>query len=159
MVEVCSTTLPQKAIPSILSHPEYPKYLNERVRRYEKYSNIAYDILKVVPNIKVNRTNGAFYMSIAFKAGQLNERQSLPIEKKEVRELVEGLINQPGVSLDKRFVYYLLASTGICVVPLSSFFTTEQGFRITLLERDEETFTRIFNTIAETITAYLASGE
>jgi len=159
MVEVCSTTMPQKAIPSILSHPEYPKYLNERVRRYEKHSNIAYNILKSVPNIKVNRTNGAFYMSIAFKEGALNARQSLPIEKSEVRQLVEGLINQPGVSLDKRFVYYLLASTGICVVPLSSFFTIEQGFRITLLERDEETFTRIFNTIAETITAYLASGE
>ena len=46
MVEVCSTTLPQKAIPPILSHPDYPAWLEERVRRYEKYSNIAYDILK-----------------------------------------------------------------------------------------------------------------
>ncbi len=159
MVEVCSTTLPQKAIPSILSHPEYPKWLNERIQRYEKYSNIAYTILKDVPGIKVNRTNGAFYMSIAFKPGVLNHRQFLPIEISEVRKLVEGLINQPGVSPDKRFVYYLLAATGICVVPLSSFFTPELGFRITLLERDEKVFTRIFNTIAETITAYLASGE
>ncbi|MBE0500008.1 MAG: pyridoxal phosphate-dependent aminotransferase [Desulfuromonadales bacterium] len=159
MVEVCSTTLPQKAIPSILSHPEYPKWLNERIQRYEKYSNIAYTILKEVPGIKVNRTNGAFYMSIAFNPGVLNHRQFLPIEISEVRKLVEGLINQPGVSPDKRFVYYLLAATGICVVPLSSFFTPELGFRITLLERDEKVFTRIFNTIAETITAYLASGE
>ena len=159
MVEVCSTTLPQKAIPSILSHPEYANWLKERICRYEKCSNIAYDILSNVPGIKVNRTNGAFYMSVAFKDGVLNDRQTLPIEMTEVRELVEGLVNLPNCSVDKRFVYYLLASAGICVVPLSSFFTPELGFRITLLERDEGIFTRIFETIAENIKAYLASGE
>ncbi|MDH3998054.1 MAG: pyridoxal phosphate-dependent aminotransferase [Desulfuromonadales bacterium] len=157
MVEVCSTTLPQKAIPPILSHPEYDAWLQERISRYEKFSNIAYDILKKVPGIKVNRTNGAFYMSIAFKEGKLNQRQSLPIDIPEVRELVEGLVSEPSCSPDKRFVYYLLASTGICVVPLSSFFTPELGFRITLLERDEETFTRIFENIAASITSYLLS--
>ncbi len=157
MVEVCSTTLPQKAIPALLSHPEYPKYLAERKHRYERASNIAYDLLKNVPGIKVNRTNGAFYMAVAFAKGKLTHSQSLPIEIKEVKQLVEGLVNQPGVSPDKRFVYYLLASTGICVVPLSSFCTAEQGFRITLLERDEEEFTKIFETIAASITAYLNS--
>ncbi|MCD6388412.1 MAG: aminotransferase, partial [Desulfobulbaceae bacterium] len=59
--------------------------------------------------------------------------------------------------LDKRFVYYLLASTGICVVPLSSFATELQGFRITLLERDETAFRMIFDTIAENIRTYLDS--
>jgi len=157
MVEVCSTTLPQKAIPLILSHPEYPNYLEERISRYEKFSNIAYDLLKAVPGIKVNRTNGAFYMSVVFKAGTLTHRQSLPIENKEVRQLVEGLVSVPGVSLDKRFVYFLLASTGICTVPISSFCTPEQGFRITLLERNEAEFTRIFETIASSITEYLIS--
>jgi len=157
MVEVCSTTLPQKAIPLILSHPEYQGWLDERIARYEKFSNIAYDVLKQVPGVKVNRTNGAFYMSVAFKEGVLNHRQSLPIENPEVRELVENLVSQPGVSEDKRFVYYLLAATGICVVPLSSFFTPEQGFRITLLERDETTFIRIFEEISTNITRYLDS--
>ena len=157
MVEVCSTTLPQKAIPPILSHPEYPAWLEERITRYEKFSNIAYKVLKQVPDIKVNRTNGAFYMSVAFQEGALNHRQTLPIELPEVRQLVEGLVAQPGCTLDKRFVYYLLASTGICVVPLSSFFTPLQGFRITLLERDEATFTRIFENIAQNIMLYLGS--
>ncbi|MFO7981846.1 MAG: pyridoxal phosphate-dependent aminotransferase [Desulfuromonadales bacterium] len=157
MVEVCSTTLPQKAIPPIFSHPEYPAYLEERRRRYEKFSNIAYDILRKVPGIKVNRTNGAFYMSVVFEKGRLTDRQSLPIEVKEVRELVEGLVGEPGITLDKRFVYYLLAATGICVVPISSFCTPELGFRITLLERNEEEFIRIFETIAEKIGVYLAS--
>jgi len=157
MVEVCSTTLPQKAIPHILSHPEYPNYLHERISRYEKFSNIAYNLLKKVPGLEVNRTNGAFYMSVVFERGRLKNHQTLPIENKEVRELVETLVAKPGVSLDKRFVYYLLASTGICVVPISSFCTPELGFRITLLERNEEEFTKIFQTIAEVVPKYLAS--
>ena len=157
MVEVCSTTLPQKAIPLIMSHPEYPVYLAERRSWYERASNIAYDIFRKVPGLKVNRTNGAFYMSVVFENGRLGEHQTLPIRNPDVRALVEDLVAQPGVALDKRFVYYLLGSTGICVVPLSSFCTPMQGFRVTLLEHNEKEFTRVFNTIAEAITAYLNS--
>lgn len=157
MVEVCSTTLPQKAIPPILSHPEYPNYLAERRSRYEKYSNIAYNLLREVPGLKVNRTNGAFYMSVVFERNRLDSRQTLPIEIPQVRELVEGLVNQPDTLTDKRFVYYLLASTGVCVVPISSFCTEERGFRITLLEQDEKEFTQVFMTIANAITTYLNS--
>ena len=158
MVEVCSTTLPQKAIPPILSHPEYPKYLAERRSRYEHHSNIAYNLLNEVPGLKVNRTNGAFYMSVVFEENKLNNQQTLPIEIPEVRELVEGLVSQSSTLSDKRFVYYLLASTGICVVPISSFCTDERGFRITLLEQDEKEFTQIFMTIANAITTYLRSA-
>lgn len=157
MLEVCSTTLPQKALPLLVQHPEYWNYLNERIARYEKYSNIAYDILKDIDGLVVNRTNGAFYMSVAFEHGLLNHKQSLPIEKDEVRAFVEGLVNQPGVAPDKRFVYYLLGATGVCVVPLSSFATDWQGFRITLLERDEARFIKIFEIIADGIKKYLAS--
>ena len=158
MVEVCSTTLPQAVLPKIQSHPEYQAYLDERIRRYEKYSNIAYDILKDVKGLLVNRTNGAFYMSAAFHQGVLNHQQTLPIENESVRKSVEDLVSGPDVEVDKRFVYYLLASTGVCVVPLSSFATDLQGFRITLLERDEQEFTIIFNTIAESIQQYIASA-
>lgn len=157
MVEVCSTTLPQMVLPAILTHPQYNAYLAERVGRYEKASNIAYDTLKEVEGLIVNRTDGAFYMSVAFEPGILNHRQSLPIENREVREHVEQLVAQPGTSPDKRFVYYLLGSTGICVVPLSSFATELQGFRTTLLERDEERFRKICGTMADAIRQYLAS--
>ena len=102
MNEVCSTTLPQKTIPAIMTHPEYANYLAERVVRYERMSNITYNFLKEVPGLVVNRTNGAFYMAVAFQDGLLNNRQSLPIGNPEVRELVEGLVNAPGVSPDKR---------------------------------------------------------
>lgn len=158
MMEVCSTTLPQLVLPKVITHPEYQNYLQERIQRYEKYSNIAYDILKGVKGVLVNRTNGAFYMSVVFEHGLLNQQQSLPIEKEEVRATVEKMVHGPKVEPDKRFVYYLLGSTGICVVPLSSFATTLQGFRITLLERDEAIFTRIFETIATAIRQYVASA-
>jgi aspartate/methionine/tyrosine aminotransferase len=157
MNEVCSTTLPQKVIPAIMSHPEYPVYLRERIERYERISNITYDYLKNVPGLNVNRTNGAFYMAVAFDDGLLNNRQSLPIENAEVRELVESLVNAPGVSPDKRFVYYILACTGICTVPLSSFNTKLQGFRVTLLERNEEECRRIYSTLAEKIVEFVRS--
>jgi len=159
MTEVCSTTLPQMALPKLISHPEYPAYLKERVERYERYSNIAYDCLKKVDGIKVNRTNGAFYMSIVFEEGVLTDEQTLDIENKEVREHIEQLLSGPNVSLDKRFVYYLLGATGIVVVPLTSFATDLDGFRVTLLERDEKEFTQIFKTIAESIGLYLQGGK
>ncbi|MBU0484218.1 MAG: pyridoxal phosphate-dependent aminotransferase [Proteobacteria bacterium] len=158
MLEVCSTTLPQKALPSLVSHPKYRPYLQERIKRYELYSNIAYDCLKKVAGVIANRTNGAFYMSVAFEEGLLNHKQFLPIDNKEVREHVESLVNKPGVAPDKRFVYYLLGATGICVVPLSSFATEMQGFRVTLLERNEEKFRMIFNNMADAIKQYTASA-
>ena len=157
MNEVCSTTLPQTVFPEIARHPEYSSYLAQRITSYEKMSNITFDYLSKVPALQVNRTNGAFYMAVAFRDGLLNHRQSLPIANSEVRELVQGVVNQPGVSPDKRFVYHILAATGICVVPLSSFSTPLQGFRVTLLEKDENECRRIYRTLAEKIDEYLQS--
>jgi aspartate/methionine/tyrosine aminotransferase len=157
MNEVCATTLPQKAIPAIMSHPEYQVYLNERIARYEQMSNITYNFLKDIPGLMVNKTNGAFYMAVAFRDGLLTHKSSLPIANPEVKELVENLVGAPGVTPDKRFVYYLLANTGICVVPLSSFSTHLQGFRVTLLEKDKAECERIYRTLAEKIREYLNS--
>ncbi|RZB33786.1 MAG: hypothetical protein SRB2_03716, partial [Desulfobacteraceae bacterium Eth-SRB2] len=117
MVEVCSTTLPQKALPLILQHPRYPAYLEQRRQRYERFSQIAYERLSNIPGVVVNPTNGAFYMSVVFENGVLNHRQTLPISNGAVGELVQKLIGGSNIEPDKRFVYYLLAATGICVVP------------------------------------------
>ena len=157
MLEVCSTTLPQVVMPRVVTHPQYQDYLAQRIQRYERLSNVAYDCLKNVDGVLINRTNGAFYMSVVFDDGVLHNRQTLPIENPEVKAHVESLVNKPGVLLDKRFVYYLLGATGVCVVPLSSFATTLQGFRSTLLETNEEQFSKIFNNIADSIKIYLSS--
>ena len=45
------------------------------------------------------------------------------------------------------------------MVPLSSFATDLQGFRITLLEKHEEDFVEIFQTIAASITRYINSNQ
>lgn len=158
MSEVCSTTLPQLAIPIIMTHPEYQNYLNERKKHYEKLSQIAYDILKDVPCLMVNKTNGAFYMTVVFNESALNNRQKLRIEKREIRQYVENLAKET-IEHDKRFVYYLLAATGICVVPLTSFFTPLLGFRMTLLDKDVAEFEYVVKTIAEKITEYIHSSK
>ncbi len=157
MVEVCSTTLPQIVFPKVVQHPLYSDYLQDRLDRYERFSNIAYNCLKDIKGVLVNRPNGAFYMSVCFEEGALTAKQSLTIENDEIRNLIETLVSSPGTPCDKRFVYYLLGATGVCVVPLTSFASELKGFRITLLERDEEEFVKIFNTVAVAIERYLAS--
>jgi len=156
MVEVCSTTLPQKALPLILQHPRYPAYLEQRRQRYERFSQIAYERLSNIPGVVVNPTNGAFYMSVVFENGVLNHRQTLPISNGAVGELVQKLIGGSNIEPDKRFVYYLLAATGICVVPLTSFNTSMQGFRITLLETDEKMFCKMLDGLKQGIEQYIS---
>jgi aspartate/methionine/tyrosine aminotransferase len=158
MAEVCSTTFPQMAIPMLLKHPEYEKSLMERIKHYEKLSNIAFNILHDVPYIVVNRTNGAFYMSIVFNEAVLNNKQKLYIENKNVLKYIDKIITE-NIELDKRFVYYLLGSTGICVVPLTSFFTSLPGFRMTLLEKDTDKFEHTLKVIAEKIVEYIESAK
>jgi len=157
MSEVCSTTLPQMAIPRIMDHPEYQPYLEERLRHYEKLSNIAYGILKDLPYVMVNRTCGAFYMTVVFNEAVLNNRQKLPIPQDNVRAYIEELVAE-SIEFDKRFVYYLLGATGICVIPLTSFFTALPGFRMTLLDRDEAKFEQVVRTLGEKIVAYVESA-
>lgn len=158
MSEVCSTTLPQMAIPRIMSHPEYEPSLAARRQHYEKLSNIAYRILKDLPYVMVNRTNGAFYMTVVFNDAVLNGRQSLAIAHDDIRTFIEGLVADQ-IEFDKRFVYYLLGASGICVVPLTSFFTDLPGFRMTLLERDEAKFEWIIRTLADKIVEYVESAQ
>jgi aspartate/methionine/tyrosine aminotransferase len=105
----------------------------------------------------VNKTDGAFYMTIVFNESGLNSKQKIHIKNREVREFVENLVKEP-IEYDKRFVYYLLAATGICVVPLTSFFTPLLGFRMTLLDKDEAEFEHTIKTIAEKFTEYINSS-
>jgi alanine-synthesizing transaminase len=155
MVEVCSTTLPQRAIPRIFEHPAYPDYLQDRLRRYERLSKAAHDKLSGIPGIIANRTQGAFYMTAVFADGGINGAQSLPLDNPQVRLLIENLTADKTMQPDKRFVYYLLGATGICVVPLTSFSSKLQGFRVTLLETDANKFCRTFDTLAGAIDQYL----
>ena len=84
-------------------------------------------------------------------------KQKLKIDNPEVAKLVESWV-APDMNLDKRFVYYLLGAKGICVVPISSFCSDLKGFRVTLLEENEENLKYIFTTLRDAIKEYLASA-
>ncbi len=155
MIEVCSTTLPQLAIPKILGDPRYEEYRKELNEKIGWRSRFISETLKEIPELTFNPTYGAFYNTIVFKKGTLKENQCLELPNKKVTELVENWVEN--VSLDTRFVYYLLGATGICVVPISSFCSDLLGFRVTLLEEDEELLKKTFTTLRDSIRKYLDS--
>jgi alanine-synthesizing transaminase len=155
MLEVCSTTLPQMAIPAILSHPEFPAHREALNLAIQKRGDVVLETLQDLPGLIVNKTYGAFYTSIIFRNGVLKPTQKLRVDNAKARELVEKLVD--GVPLDKRFVYYVLAATGICVVPISSFCSDLMGFRVTLLEEDPEKMKWMYQRLRAAIQEYLAS--
>lgn len=157
MLEVCSTTLPQLSIPKIMGDPRYMPYRLEANKQVGKRSKAIADILGAIPELKFNETFGAFYNTIIFKEGVLQKGQTLPIANTEVRNLVEQWTKDENMNPDKRFVYYLLASTGICVVPISSFCSELHGFRVTLLEENEEVLKSVFTKLKDAVIAYLHS--
>lgn len=156
MIEVCSTKLPQMAIPRILSDPRFKIYREKTNDRIGRRSRIISDILRTVPQLTFNETFGAFYNTIIFRKGVLKPHQHMAIENPQINDLVTQWVNQP-MALDKRFVYYLLGAKGICVVPISSFCSELQGFRVTLLEENEDTLVNTFTAIKEGIQEYLNS--
>ncbi|MEK7453040.1 MAG: pyridoxal phosphate-dependent aminotransferase [Patescibacteria group bacterium] len=155
MLEVCATTLPQKVLPEIMSDERYRKYHKERNEKYGKKAELFYQQFKGIDGLIINKPSGAFYATIVFKENILKESQVLKIENKEIKELVEREVK--GVPLDTRFVYYLMASSGICVVPLSGFCSELHGFRLTLLETNEEKFKNTLKTLSEKIEEYIKS--
>jgi aspartate/methionine/tyrosine aminotransferase len=157
MIEVCSTTLPQLAIPKIMSDPRYHDHRLQLNTRIGKRSHEIKEALSEIPELIVNQTFGAFYNTIVFKTGSLNHNQTLEIANPEIKSLIESWCHN--VDLDYRFVYYLLGSTGICVVPISSFCSELLGFRITLLEEDEKIMVQIFDTLKNAIRQYLDSAK
>lgn len=156
MIEVCSTKLPQMAIPRIFGDARFKVYREQTNQNIGKRARIIADILHTIPELTFNETYGAFYNTIIFREGTLKPHQTIKIVDPQIRNLVEGWVNQP-IQLDKRFVYYLLGAKGVCVVPISSFCSELQGFRVTLLEEDEATLTKTFTAIRDGIAEYLNS--
>jgi alanine-synthesizing transaminase len=155
MLEVCATTLPQKCLPEVMKDSRYFPYLAERIKAYAKKSDYAVEVLGKIPGVIIHPARGAFYMTLVFEEGVLKDGMTLPAAAEPFAIIEPALAN---ASLDQRFVYYLLAATGICTVPLSTGFNaTWQGLRFTLLEEDEAAYRKTVDTLAESIRAYLAS--
>ena len=156
MIEVCSTKRPQVAIPKIFGDPRFREYREKINGRIGRRSKIIADILHTVPELTFNETFGAFYNTIIFRKGVLKPHQKIAISNPSVKSLVEKWTAE-NLPLDKRFVYYLLAAKGVCVVPISSFCSELEGFRVTLLEEDEATLVNTFQAIRDGIIEYIRS--
>jgi alanine-synthesizing transaminase len=156
MIEVCSTKLPQLSIPRILSDDRFKNYRTELNESIGRRSKIIAKILGEVPCLTFNETYGAFYNTIIFKKGTLKPNQKLKIVNPVVKEMVESWLTDD-MPADKRFVYYLLGAKGICVVPISSFCSELEGFRVTLLEENEQLLEHIFTGIRDAVLEYVAS--
>ncbi|RPI72833.1 MAG: pyridoxal phosphate-dependent aminotransferase [Ignavibacteriales bacterium] len=156
MLEVCSTTLPQKVLPKIMGDPRYYPYLAVRNSEYWEKSQLAHSTFSKIPGFIAHKAYGAFYMTVLFEDGTLHKGQFLKPANSKAEEIIKPLIDS--AKPDKRFAYYLLASKGICVVPLSTGFNSDLfGFRITLLEPDKKQFTSIMEKIVEAAGAYMSS--
>jgi len=154
MLEVCSTTLPQLALPKVYGHSKYLDYNREVKAKIGKRSQQITNILKDIPYIYFNPTYGAFYNTIIFKPNTLKMNQSLKIENSEAEVLLTQWLQEKNMKADKRFVYYLLAAKWVCVVPISSFCSDLLGFRVTLLEEDEDLLIETFTKIKEAVMEY-----
>ena len=154
-LEVSSTTLPQMSIPVVIGDPRYAVHLDRRAAMFEKRADEAVAYFAGCDAVVVNKPSGAFYLTVMFKAGVLNDGQHLSIENDVVRGRIESLAGD--VSPDKRFVYYLMGATGIVVVPLTGFQCAHEGFRVTLLESDDTKRAWILQTLRDAIDRYVAS--
>ncbi len=155
MLEVCATTLPQMSIPAVFSSELYPPHLRRRAEMFRQRATETYEIFSKVPGVMCTHPDGAFYFSVVFEPGVLKSTQSLPIKNPEIRAYVDSLC--ANATNDKRFVYNLLGSEGICIVPLNGFSTNLEGFRVTLLNTDDEKRREIFLRIAAAIKTFLNS--
>ena len=156
MIEVSSTRLPQRAIPLVMSHPSYTSFIEDTNEKIGKKSRFLEAFLSEIPFITFNRTNGAFYNTIIFQEGVLKSGQTMQVSDPKVERLLDEWLD-PQMPLDQRFVYYLLAAKQVCVVPISSFASKLLGFRITLLEENDEIMQETFKRIKEGILEYCTS--
>ncbi len=151
MMEVCSTTLPQMALPKIYGDPRFQALKARRAKMFEARANQVYEFFKTVPGVIARPVHGALYYSVTFEPGALRPGATLPIADPAIRAFVEKCCE--GVAPDKRFVQYMMGSDGVCVTPLTGFHTDMNGFRITLLDPDDgkraETLERIGRCIRQ----------
>ncbi len=159
-LEVCSTRLPQQCIPPIMGDSRYLEHLRSRAAMFKQRAEEAVKAFEGCHDVTVIQPEGAFYTTatfdpILFDAATTGNHR-LPVKDSTLASFIEE--QTATVAPDKRFVYWLLASTGICVVPLSGFASDLPGFRFTLLESDDQQRNYIFSTLAQASKEYLGDS-
>ena len=155
MLEVCSTTLPQYIIPEVYQSENFEKHTKQRIQKYKKRAEIAEDFFKDISELNVVKPKGAFYLSITFNLDKLKDNIKFSLDDVKIEEIINEKVSS-SKRFDVKFCYYLLAETWVCSVPLSSFNSSFDWFRLTLLEDDIEKFKntlKIIKTFIEKINA------
>lgn len=147
MLEVCSTTLPQIVFPRILTHPEFPAFLQHRLDKYKRRLDTALGIFGGCDVLNVVVPDGVFYLTVTVNTDRFPNTKQLTARNDDVRMYLDTLEAKSTLRTDKVFAYEMLGAEGVCIVPLSGFSSPIDGFRMTLLEEDaalfEETCRRI----------------
>ncbi len=159
MIEVCSTTLPQQVLPKILSDERYKDYVTNRTKQYKAKAKIAAETLGDIEGVQVVEPKGAFYLTVNFREGFLHPDRVLKAANPEAQKLLDNVLAESDINdLDKSFCYMLLASTGLCTVPLTTGFNSHKpGLRMTLLEADESLFKSHLDTLVKALKNYVMS--
>ena len=150
MLEVCSTSLPQKALPEVYAHPEFKSMLAQRIDKYEQRAKEASAFFADIPQVRLIDPKGVFYLVIELlelpyaKLESKNKQIRLELDRLEEKEICQ----------DFQFCYELMGAEGICVVPLSGFGCQLTGFRMTMLEESDTQFTKTLAGIGRAISAY-----
>jgi alanine-synthesizing transaminase len=154
MTEVCSTTLPQSVLPKILDDPRYRPHLEKRRKKYAARAAEAVAAFAQHPCLDAVLPKGAFYQAITFSDRMLEKPFVAAAANLRAQALLDIALEAiPKSSFDKRFCHQLLAATGVCTVPLTTGFNSSTpGFRITLLEEDDATFTKTLQVISDFVT-------
>ncbi len=150
MLEVCSTALPQKILPAIYGHKQYPEMLKARIQKYQQRADEAELFFRKIPQVRLNKPQGVFYLVVELLDLPYATLES---KNKDVRLELERL-EQQKMAADFQFAYELMGSEGICVVPLTGFGSDLTGFRMTLLQEDDALFTDTLQRIGRAIRAY-----
>ncbi|MGH7239290.1 MAG: aminotransferase class I/II-fold pyridoxal phosphate-dependent enzyme, partial [Candidatus Saccharimonadales bacterium] len=150
MTEVCSTTLPQAVLPAILGDERYEAHLEHRRLKYARRAEEACQVLGSHPLINATKPKGAFYMAVTFTAEMVSRGADIPAANPAAQKILDKALEEMSEnSFDRRFCYQLMASTGVCTVPLTTGFNSSvPGFRMTLLEADDHVFSATLKAIA-----------
>lgn len=156
MLEVCSTTLPQLVLPHLYQHPEYDAYLQGRIDKYQKRADEACQFFKDIPQVRVNKPKGVFYLVVELldlpKSKLESVNKAIRVFIDDLEHTAEGLAD----NADFQFAYELMGAEGVCVVPLTGFGSNLNGFRMTLLQEDDAVFTDTLKRIGRGIANYYA---
>lgn len=166
MQTVGSVHMPQFVLPAVYEDPEFKPHNARMKQKLQMIGKEMAAFCNSIEGIACAEPKGGMFCTPFFEQGTLVEDRktipyTLPIEIERAESIVKYDIlveNKPQPKPDERFVYYLLAATGI-VAPASSGFNGPYGVRLPLFTRDAEKRRAMLEKFKWAVETYLSSLE